>query len=262
VISIAVTCSHLALKVQAQALAERLHLNYVDSPEMNSYSFLLNLSTQHLELISTHPEYGSPVFVDFLSGKTRHRLLYGGGRHQLLARAVGLHKKKYLTILDISAGLGQDAFQLASLGAEITMLERSPIVFALLQDAWHRAQQDEYIRQFQWRLLQTDAKTYLNSLTFDQFPQVIYFDPMFPSRKKSALVKKEMRLLRQIVGEDQDAPEILALALRIAKNRVVIKRPRTAPIVPGPAPDLQIKGQSSRFDIYLTYQESLKRGHI
>ncbi len=248
-IPIAITCSDPSLISQAQSLAAQLNLNWVHSDK--SYLFLLNLTSHGLELVSTGLTPPHVIFIDFLSGKTQYRLLHGGGCQQLLARAVGLRKKKDITICDISAGFGQDALQLAALGAEVTMLERSPIVWALLADAWTRAQQHPKIRALRWKLIQTDAKSFLQTLTPDQYPQVIYFDPMFPERKKSALVKKEMRILRQIVGEDADAGEILELALKVAKNRVVVKRPRLASIIPGTIPSFQMQGQSSRFDIYL-----------
>jgi len=80
---------------------------------------------------------------------------------------------------------------------------------------------------------------------------VIYLDPMFPDSRKSALVKKEMRILREVVGEDVDATELLQLALLCAKRRVVVKRARLASIIEGPKPDLQFKGKSSRYDVYL-----------
>lgn len=190
--------------------------------------------------------------VDFLSKEILHRYQHGGGKKQLIARAVGLHKKKNLTICDISAGLGRDAFVLATLGADVMMIERSPTVAALLQDAWQRAQQVDWIRALSWRFLHLDSKIYLDTLPEDQRPQVIYFDPMFPERKKSELVKKEMRILRDIVGEDRDAPELLALALKTAKDRVVVKRPRLSANIPGPTPSFSLTGQSSRFDVYLS----------
>lgn len=70
-------------------------------------------------------------------------------------------------------------------------------------------------------------------------PQVIHLDPMFPSRDKSALVKKEMRLFKPLVGADDDAPDLLAAALALATHRVVVKRPRKAPSIAGATPDLQ-----------------------
>ena len=81
-------------------------------------------------------------------------------------------------------------------------------------------------------------------------PQVICLDPMFPHRDKSALVKKEMRLLRPLAGNDDDAPALLEAALALASHRVVVKRPRHAPPLGGHAPGNVLAGQSSRFDIY------------
>jgi 16S rRNA (guanine1516-N2)-methyltransferase len=81
-------------------------------------------------------------------------------------------------------------------------------------------------------------------------PQVIYLDPMFPHRDKSALVKKEMRLFRPLVGDDDDAPALLQAALALATHRVVVKRSRKAPVIAGEQPGYVLEGKSSRFDIY------------
>jgi 16S rRNA (guanine1516-N2)-methyltransferase len=84
----------------------------------------------------------------------------------------------------------------------------------------------------------------------EEAPQVIYLDPMFPHRDKSALVKKEMRLFRPLTGDDDDAPALLEAALALATHRVVVKRPRKAPAIGGGAPAYVLEGKSSRFDIY------------
>lgn len=248
---IAVTYTDLQLKDQAQQLATALNLDLIDLENQSHYAAVLKITPQHLELALTQDKNLGPVYVDFLSEAALYRHRHGGGRQQLLARAVGLHKKKNLTICDISAGLGRDAFVLATLGAHITLIERSPIIGALLQDGWRRAQQADWIRELVWQLMVTDSRDYLSSLTEAERPAVIYFDPMFPERKKTALVKKEMRILREVVGEDADAPEILALALNTARERVVVKRPRLANPLPGPAPSFTLTGQSSRFDIFI-----------
>lgn len=194
----------------------------------------------------------NPIYVDFLHGKSAHRRKYGGGKNQLIARAVGATygspTKQPLHVLDVTAGLGQDAFVLACLGCKVHMLERSPIIGALLEDGLKRAKTDLEFKDIVLTLTITDAIEYLK-ITKTQY-DVIYLDPMFPARTKSALVKKEMRILREIVGEDLDAKELLKLALTKAK-RVVVKRPRLAPIIPGPEPTLKFTGKSSRFDVYL-----------
>src|SRR5690606_6881060 len=78
-------------------------------------------------------------------------------------------------------------------------------------------------------------------------PDVVYLDPMYPQRRKQALVKKEMRLLRRLVGDDGDAPELLAAALEAARRRVVVKRPRGAPSLRGPAPAAAITSPNTRY---------------
>jgi 16S rRNA (guanine1516-N2)-methyltransferase len=246
----AVTYVTPEFKDEAVRIAAKFGLDFIEPADKHLFPALLTLSHENLSLSLSHHKSGS-ISVDFLSAATLYRYHHGGGRQQLLARAIGLHKQKDLKICDISAGLGNDAFVLASLGAQVIMVERSPIIAALLEDGWSRAQRVEWVHQLSWQFIFADSQRYLQSLPIDQRSQVIYFDPMFPERKKSALVKKSMRLLREVVGEDLDAPELLTLALKTALNRVVVKRPRLAPAIPGPTPSFTLTGQSSRFDIYL-----------
>ncbi|WP_230032575.1 class I SAM-dependent methyltransferase, partial [Pseudomonas carnis] len=122
---------------------------------------------------------------------------------------------------------------------------------ALLEDGLQRAAADAEVASIvaRMRLLQGNAIE-LMSAWQDGAPQVIYLDPMFPHRDKSALVKKEMRLFRPFVGDDLDAPALLQAALRLASHRVVVKRPRKAPIIEGAKPGYALEGKSSRYDIY------------
>ncbi|MDP2105284.1 MAG: class I SAM-dependent methyltransferase, partial [Desulfobulbaceae bacterium] len=88
-------------------------------------------------------------------------------------------------------------------------------------------------------------------MVVEQRPEVVYLDPMYPHRTKSALVKKEMRILRLLVGDDPDAPKLLAAALACARERVVVKRPIKAEPITGPTPSMAIIGKTGRFDVYL-----------
>lgn len=247
---IAVAPINAQFQQQAQALAEKLHLPCV-SVEDQQYPYLLVFTDERLELRTTTART-KPIFVDFIYGKMGHRLQYGGGKRQLIARAVGLRGKSHLSILDVTAGLGRDAFVLAYLGCRVTMIERSPIIVALLEDGLRRARAHEWVRALSIKLIQAEAKQYLHQLNPIQYPEVIYLDPMFPIGKKSALVKKEMRVLRDIVGEDVDASELLAIAMQYATQRVVVKRARLATKIPGPKPNIVFIGKSSRFDVYLS----------
>ncbi|MCK2184764.1 class I SAM-dependent methyltransferase [Halomonas getboli] len=199
--------------------------------------------------------YGKPLSVDFVEGKAAHRRRFGGGRGQLIAKACGLGKGVTPSVVDATAGLGRDAFVLATLGAEVLMVERVAAIAALLEDGLARAMADLDTAEIaaRLRLAHGDASRELADLVAasDVTPQVVHLDPMFPHREKSALVKKEMRLFRELAGDDADAPRLLEAALDVATHRVVVKRPRKAPPIEGPAPRHVLEGKTSRYDLYV-----------
>jgi 16S rRNA (guanine1516-N2)-methyltransferase len=214
----------------------------------------LQLSPEHLQLVEIADDAPGPVYVDFLGGAVGHRHHFGGGRGQTIAKAVGLKGGNNPSVVDATAGLGRDAFVLASLGCQVTMVERSAVVAALLADGLKRAAADAEIGQWigqRMRLVQSDAISWMNELDESDFPDVVYLDPMFPHKQKSALVKKEMRLFQKLLGLDEMAGELLTAALRIAKKRVVVKRPDHAPCLSDRKPTMQIKGKKHRFDVYV-----------
>lgn len=215
----------------------------------------LQLTPERLQLVQTGKGAPGPVFVDFVAGAVAHRRRFGGGRGQTIARAVGLKGGANPRVLDATGGLGRDAFVLASLGCEVTLLERSPVVAALLEDGLRRAAEDAEIgswitQRMHWR--HSDAVVWMDALEEGDFPDVVYLDPMYPHRDKSALVKKEMRLFQLLVGEDADADALLPAARRVAKKRVVVKRPDYAPPLAGQAPNVVIEGKKHHYDVYVT----------
>lgn len=165
---------------------------------------------------------------------------------------MGLHKERALLVLDATAGLGRDGFTLAALGAQVTLAERNPTLATLLTDARERALADPATAQAAARteVICLDARKLMGAPPrFD----VIYLDPMYPDRGKTALAKKEMQLLRELTGGDADADGLLAAAN--ARRRVVVKRPRSAPPLAGREPSLALSGTQARFDIYLAGSE-------
>lgn len=215
--------------------------------------FALQLGPEGLQLALTCPDAPGPVRVDFVAGAAAHRRQFGGGSGQMIAKAVGIQPGVRPTVLDATAGLGRDAFVLASLGCEVTLIERHPLIAALLEDGLSRARGNAVVGPIvaRMRLLPGNAIELMRAWEGEgEAPQVIYLDPMFPHRDKSALVKKEMRLFRPLVGDDDDAPALLEAALALASHRVVVKRPRKAPAVGGMMPGYALEGNSSRFDIY------------
>lgn len=207
-----------------------------------------------LALAGDERQYGKPLSVDFVSGKAAHRRQFGGGRGQLVAKACGLTKGITPSVVDATAGLGRDAFVLASLGAQVLMIERVEAIAALLQDGLERAASADETALIAGRmaLRHGDAAEQLAALIADaEFaPQVIHLDPCSPSRKVRA-GEKEMRVFRELAGDDDDAPRLLAAALEVATHRVVVKRPRKAPPIAGPAPQHTLEGKTSRYDLYV-----------
>lgn len=238
-------------RLAAEALADRLHLA-VSAPDQADAALLLQVASDGLSLRATEPGAPGAVRVDFVEGAMAHRRQFGGGAGQMVARAVGLRGAIRPYVLDATAGLGRDAFVLASLGCEVVMLERQPVIAALLEDGLTRARAaggEAAEIATRMRLVQADAINAMHGWA-GPVPQVIHLDPMFPHRDKSALVKKEMRLFRPLAGDDLDAPRLLSEALALASHRVAVKRPRKAPAIDGPEPNAKLEGQASRYDIY------------
>lgn len=188
----------------------------------------------------------------FIEGPILHRLKYGKGRGQNLAKAVGFKFNKNRTIIDATAGLGYDAFILASLGANVTLIERSEKIYDLLKTAISEAQLyggeiSKIVNRM--NLLFGDSKDILPNIA----PEVILIDTMYKNRKKSALVKNDMRLVREVVGSDSDHVELINVALNNASKRVVIKQPRYAETLDNiKGCSHQILGKTIRYDVYVT----------
>ncbi|EKD73603.1 MAG: hypothetical protein ACD_45C00253G0001 [uncultured bacterium] len=243
---IAVYTHFSALEPTARTLAEQLHL-----PFSAAAVYLLLLTPDYLGLQKTN-DSSLPLYVDFQSGKMTYRRQHSSLRREALARALGLKKRTQpLTIIDATAGLARDSFIIAALGFEITLIERSPIIHALVQDGIQRASKNPKLTPIMQRmhLIQGNAIPLLKNLA--DRPDIIYLDPMFPTRTKSALPKKEMRIFHEMIGDDNDAAPLLNVALTCATERVVVKRPRLAPELAGIKPHVTFSGSSSRFDVYL-----------
>ena len=191
--------------------------------------------------------YGA-ICADWDSADQRRRIL--GGRKQLLAKAVGLHKTPEPHVLDGTAGLGRDGYTLAALGATVTLMERAPALVLLLRDAHRRALESPALQDVAQRIDVLEGDTHKLAASEPRW-DVVVLDPMYPDDGKSALPSKEMQVLRDLTGGDADADELLAAALAAARQRVVVKRPAKAPWMAGRKPNLQLIGTQARFDIYL-----------
>lgn len=248
------TALALQLGLSAEALPERKALLPGRHAVSDALAPLLWLDAGGLALQAIAKPLPAPVRVDFVSDAMRWRTA-GGGGGEAVVRACGVKAGHPVRVLDATAGLGRDSWLLAHVGAEVTCCERAPVIQALLRDGLARAAADSVsaITASRIHLHEGSSLTLLHQLAglpAVERPETVYLDPMFPHRDKSALVKLDMRLFREIVGEDQDADALLAAARAVATRRVVVKRPRHAPDLDGIAPHQRMEGQSNRFDLY------------
>ena len=233
---------------------------------LNTLTKLFNLSALNIneaEFQLVYDELGLQLFkkdepklgairVDFVTGAVAHRRKFGGGKGQAIAKAVGLNKGAVPTVLDATAGLGRDAFVLASMGCKVVLHERNPVVAALLYDGLQRAYQDAEIGEWVQSTMRLEFGSSHELLEQAGWrPDIVYLDPMFPHREKSAQVKKEMRVFQDLVGNDLDADALLPFALQLATKRVVVKRPDYAGFLNDKTPSMQIKTKKNRFDVYV-----------
>jgi 16S rRNA (guanine1516-N2)-methyltransferase len=166
-----------------------------------------------------------------------------------LAQALG---RKTRTVVDATAGWGQDSLAMFRMGYEVFCIERSPIMVELLADGFDRLSKFDWMRQLNLlppQLMAGNAIHILEQLPFQ--PDCIYLDPMFPpKRKKSALAKKSIMVLRDLVGDDIDKEQLFAAAFKLTGKRVVVKNPNYAEPLGG-KPTESFQGKLLRYDVYL-----------
>jgi len=263
----------IAIQLQAEqpseaesALQSLLSCDLVAAEQAGTtaYQFLLEWHDGALSLLATADKSPGRLQIDFTAQKLSGRLR-DGLHKQGLGKAVGLKKNPSPTVLDATAGLGADAFLLASAGCKVSMLERSPVVYALLDDALLRARELLHSsNSSQVDAIANMQLTFADFLTTEIAPasvDVVYLDPMFPDRK-SARSGKGMFLLQELLNEDctqrgsaaavrDEESSLLAKARLVARKRVVVKRAKHSPRLSDQEPDICFRGSSSRFDVYL-----------
>ncbi len=285
--------SETKAKQLAQDLGLKLHKVPLAGSvkKFSSAKWQLVISEEGLSLrLSSEPKW-SDIFIDFKSAALQYRKQHGGGKNEAIARAIGIKTNKHPRVIDCTAGMGTDSFIMASVGARVLMLERSAIISKLLIDALQRAHNAQVECEKHMHVVNFDSgdflsifahKTWRDVLSIQEAQKlddfllasnwyesegslttkakenkfqadVLYLDPMFPHKKKSALVKKEMQAFQQLLGPDLDSERLMDAALEFPAKRVVVKRPANAPELSnalGVKPIGNIPSKKHRFDIY------------
>jgi len=208
---------------------------------------------------------GHPVTIDWSKRNVTSPM--GARLTQPLFKAVGIHKGDPYrpTVIDATAGFGDDSYLLAATGCRVTAIERIGALAAMLEEAAENQgpgnREQGPVRQasdhnpdprspapgpFSLRIIHGDSLAELARFRGD----VVYLDPMFPPGRRT-VEKKPMRVLRLIAGDADDADALFAAALRGATKRVVVKRPLRAAPLAGVAPKVSHRGQAVRYDVYI-----------
>ncbi len=218
-------------------LAESLDVPLVIPGSLHDARYLIGYNEGgRLELRYCRDSAVRPLLVN-LSSRRNSR-----GADPLL-RAIG---SRCCEIVDGTAGLGGDAAHLAAAGHRVTAVEEHPLPHALLADGLLHCNDTGLASRL--NLVRADTIEWLGNL--DHEVDVIYLDPMYPPRPGSALPRKGIRLLQEIIlyCPDRDR-QMLEVARSRAVRRIVVKRPHHAqPLLPGKSGE--IRGKLVRFDIY------------
>ena len=171
---------------------------------------------------------------------------------ELLVRAAKIKKADHaLTAIDATAGFGQDSILLAAAGFSVKLYEKNPVIAALLEDALCRAKECPELKDAAGRmeLAGTDSIEAMKAL--NKAPDVIYLDPMFPKRKKSALIKKKFQLLQQLETPCENEIELFEAALAAQPHKIVVKRPAKGAYLADRRPSYSLAGKAVRYDVFV-----------
>lgn len=213
---------------------------------------MLHVGDEGLQLRWGGRRAPGPVGARFDNPAMQHRRR--AGHNELLGRALGLHKRPGLAVVDATAGLGRDAFVLADLGARVLLCERHPVLALMLEEALAHA-----VASADQRLVRAAERMRLWPGDARQLPQAeldgmeaVYLDPMFQQPGRRAAAGKEMAALQHLLGwQEQEAQHaLLEWALASGVERVVVKRAIKAPLLGGRSPHHCLRGRAVRFDVY------------
>lgn len=257
---VAVLCLDGASRDRAQAVADRLAapLAFVEGAfgrddGCEPGALCLTVSVSGLALARDGMEL-RPDFAELLP-----RIKQGALQREMLVKAARIKGVETPRAVDATAGLGEDSFLLAAAGFEVTLCEADPVIALLLEDALDRASRDAALAHIVARmhLVEGDSRDALAALAETAalqgsaaWPDVVYLDPMFPGRTKSAAVKKKFQLIHGLERptDPLDEEALLQAALAVHPRKIVIKRPVKGPHLAGVKPSHSIAGKAVRYD--------------
>ncbi|NOQ77475.1 MAG: hypothetical protein GQ475_06785 [Methylococcaceae bacterium] len=232
-----------------RVIADRLKVPfYLSATKKTPEDFFLSWRDGRLKLLDKEllKKGGLSVDIEPRPGEQRS---WPATKKGALAQALG---RKTRTIVDATTGWGQDSLHMFRMGYELRCIERSPIMVELLADGFKRLSEVDWVTHLDIQVPELISGNAINVLSsLETKPECVYIDPMFPpKRKKSALPKKSMTILRDLLGDDEDREQLFEMAFQAATKRVVVKSPDYAEPIAG-KPNESFSGKLLRYDVYL-----------
>lgn len=179
-----------------------------------------------------------------------HRVSDGRLHHEMLVRAVKSNEDS-LKAIDATAGMGEDAFLIAAYGYDVTLYEQNPVIAVLLKDAIRRAKKNPLLKEIVGRMqvINGNSIDYMEG-NLDEV-DVIYLDPMFPSRQKSGLINKKLQLIQKLEPPCSTEKDLFEAAIKSGAKKIIVKRPLKSPHLDGRNPNYILNGKAIRYDCYI-----------
>lgn len=243
-IGIMASCQDQADKISDLAQTYQL----IPCSSQNEHPLVIELSANDI-ILHWNDKNSISIAINFDQGDLKHRRQTPRSK-DLLYKALGLKHLKQPSIIDATAGWGEDSLLMSHWGCEVTMIEQCPWLFCILEEALKRCSPS--LKKNIITLWHGDALQYISK--HSKQADIIYLDPMFSLSKKKSQVKKNMQILRTFIQspEPNVAEKLLDLARAHAKHKVVMKRHKNTPPLNASAVSHSVTGKSTCYDIYLT----------
>lgn len=177
-----------------------------------------------------------------------HRITNGRLEHEMLVH-VTRTKTPSPKAIDATAGMGEDSILLAAAGYDVTLFEQNPVIAALLKDAIRRGKKNPALRPVLERMHLIEGNSIEHMNRMQDSPELIFLDPMFPSRQKSGLINKKLQLIQKLEHPCVEEEALLSAAMHLHPSKIVIKRPLKGANLAGVTPGYSVKGKAIRYDI-------------
>lgn len=210
----------------------------------------VNLSLQQNAEGLTLTDGELSIMVDFR--EMLPRLKQSNLQREMLVKAARIKGQPMpQTLIDATAGFGEDSLILAAAGFQVQLYEFDEVIAVLLKDGMERALEIPELKEAvgRMKLVCGDSTEGMKKLDFK--PDIVLLDPMFPARQKSALIKKKFQLIQRLESPCSTEEQLLDAAVAADPKRIVIKRPLKGPYLADRKPSYSLEGKAIRYDCFV-----------